>query len=563
MSQTAFKEKAGTGPSLTLVSSSGKRMFPRVDQPLIVAFETGDRFQAKDWSVAGFSLPDGGFLSAKGTVHRVWLSIELPDCDIVIEADAKVSWVSGASARGFRFIGMPSDKVRILDHFIDCAMEGDAAVNGLPLPRVAGLVQGRGKARLLRAAQTAKQASKLLLLTGAVLAGGAFVVARLFTVTTDYAAVAADLQQLHAPESGYLRASSIETGAHFRVGQRIGQIEPVATPQARLSTETQIAALETGLDQQNAALEQAKAGFETFHRSAQTDFEEAVSGRKMLESQVAAEDKVYQRYVALQQKGILPEQRTDEEQQVLLTLQRSLATARDAEVAMRQKLDNAEAGRFSSDGRSTQKSPADLQQEARTTEASLLRLKAMLAALDAPLPILSPCDCTVSALSATPGSFVASGAAIADLAQDGHGHVAIDALVQNPRLNLVRQDQDVTVYLADRPQGIAGHVTGINFNPNNTGRIGLPASLKTLDDYGVMTVEIDAPLERLASGLPASVSAPITWTALSANLPALRWINDTGARFGREARTLWAGLPTAGDLRRRVNSAIASLRRPA
>ncbi len=565
MSQTAFKGEALTRPSLSLVSSSGKRMYPRVDQPLAVEFDTGERFQAGDWSVAGFSLSDGGIASAKGAVHRVWLFIGLSDCNLVVEADAKVSWTSGGAARGFRFIGMSSDKARILDHFIESGIEGDAVVvGGLSLDLgVASLADGRANTVLSRAAHNAKQAFKLLLLTGAVLAGGIFVVARLFTVTTDYAAVAADLQQLHAPETGYLRSGSIAVGAHLRAGQRIGLIEPVATPQQRLSTETQIAALQTSLDQQNAALDQSKAGFETFRQSARTDLDEAVSGRKMLEAQVAAENKVYLRYVALQQKGIVAEQRTDEEQQVLLTLQRSLATARDAEVAMRQKLDNAEAGRFSSDGRSTQKSPADLQQEARTTEATILRLKAMLSVLAEPLPVVSPCDCTVSALSATPGSFVASGAAIADLAQDGRGHVSIDALVQNPRLNLVRQDQNVTVYLADRPEGVAGHVTGVNFNPTNTGRTGLPTALKTLDDYGVMTVEIDAPMGRLPSGLPATVSAPITWTALSANLPALRWTNGLGAELGRRTQALWSALPSLSDVRRSLRSLVDSLHLPA
>ena len=119
MSQTAFKGESFTGPSLSLVSSSGKRMFPRVDQPLAVEFDTGERFQASDWSVAGFSLSDEGFASAKGAVHRVWLSIGLTDCNIVVEADAKVSWMSGGGARGFRFVGLSSDKARILDHFIE------------------------------------------------------------------------------------------------------------------------------------------------------------------------------------------------------------------------------------------------------------------------------------------------------------------------------------------------------------------------------------------------------------------------------------------------------------
>ncbi len=536
-------------------------MFPRVAHPLAVEFDTGERYQARDWSIAGFSLSDGSFSSTTGAVHRVWLYVGLADCNIVVEADAKVSWISGEGASGFRFIGLTSDKARILEHFIESGMEGEAVVvGGLSLqPRGKNLEPSRANAGLLGVAHNVKQAIKLLVLTGTVLAGGLYVAARLFTVTTDYAAVAADLHQLHAPVSGYLRSDMIALGTHLLAGQRIGLIEPIATPQERLSTETQIAALQTNLDQQNAALDQSKAGFKTFRQAARTDFDEAVSGRMMLEAQVAAENKVYLRYVALQQKGIVAEQRTDEEQQVLLTLQRSLATARDAEVAMRQKLDNAEAGRFSSDGRSTQKAPADLQQEARTTEATILRLKSMLSALDEPLPILSPCDCTVAAISATPGSFVASGAAIGDLAQDGHGHVAIDALVQNARLNFVRQDQDVTVYLADRPEALTGHVTGINFNPTSTGRTGLPTSLKTLDDYGVMTVQISEPMERLPSGLPATISAPITWTAFSANLPAFHWANSLGAKLGGEARTLWSALPAWNDVHKSLRSVVASL----
>ena len=78
-----------------------------------------------------------------------------------------------------------------------------------------------------------------------------------------------------------------------------------------------------------------------------------------------------------------------------------------------------------------------------------------------------------------------------------------------------------------------------------------------------MTVEIDEPMGRLPSGLPATVSAPITWTALSANLPALRWANGSGAALAGKARTLWSVLPSASDVGRSLTSVVASLHLPA
>ena len=85
------------------------------------------------------ALSDEGFPSTTGAIHRVRLCLGLSDCEIVIETDVKISWMSGEYARGFRFIGMSSDKARILDHFIESGIEGEAAiVGGLALNQRSG-----------------------------------------------------------------------------------------------------------------------------------------------------------------------------------------------------------------------------------------------------------------------------------------------------------------------------------------------------------------------------------------------------------------------------------------
>lgn len=542
MSNLAISGAPAPPPPLLLVSASGKRMAPRVEIPLAVEFGAGDRRATRDWSVTGFSLRDDGVTSTLGAIHPVRLHFGLSGCEVAVDVDAKVSWMANGQARGFRFVGLDADKARIVDHFLQTGLEGDAAVvGGLPVthrPNHAARVPGPVRAWTRGAAQ----AGKLALLAGTVLLGAGFVLSRLLTVTADYAAVSADLQQVHAPEAGYLRSDLLAVGTHLRAGQPIGALQPVATPQARLATETEIAALQATLDQQNAALDQARTGFATFLRASRTGLAEASAGRAMLEQQVAAEAKVYGRFVAMKAKGVVAEERVDQEQQVLLTLQRTLATARDLESAARQKLANADEGLYASDGRSTQKSPADLQQEARVTEATIARLKATLAALDQPLTIASPCDCTVTALAATPGAYVAAGAHLADLARDGDGTSSVDALVQTPRLGLVRRGQAVTVYLADRRDGVTGHVTAINFNPANTGRTGLPPSLRTLDDYGLMRVSLDAGQAGAVTGLPATVMAPIDWRALAATVPAAAWAQGVLDGAADRAGRLWAGL---------------------
>jgi multidrug resistance efflux pump len=510
-------------PRISLVSASGKRMQPRLGLPLKVDFGDGRCCEAEDWSASGFSLPPAALAAAEGSIHRVEIHVPLAGCAVIVAADARVVRAEGVHARGFCFVGVAPEKARVIEHFARSGIDGEAAVvGGLALARAEAIdVAPAPRGAVWR---NAAQVLKLGLLAAAVAGGVGVAGMRLGTVSADYAAVSAELRQIHAPVAGYLVSDSLGLGSRLLAGQRIGVIQPVADAQARLAAETRIASLETALRQQTLALDEAKAGFATFREASRTELDEAAASRRMLEAQVAAETRIFKRLAALKAKDVVGQQRLDAEEQALLSLQRALSAARVAEAAARQKLANAQAGRFTSDGRTTQRSPAELQAEIETARANLAGQRAVLAALDKPVSVVSPCDCTVSAVAATPGSFVLSGAPVADLAQaGGDGATVVEALVQNPRLSLLRQGQAVTVYLADRPDGVAGRVAAINFNPGSTGRIGLPDSLRTLADYGLLTVTLVDPSAAPPAGLPVTVTAPVEWTALAANFPLLRW----------------------------------------
>lgn len=367
-----FSDSPSTTSRVSLVSASGKRMHPRVDRPLLIGFADGGYCEAVDWSISGFSLAEGSLLAAEGSIHKVDLLVPLVGCTLTIEVDAKVTWTDGPHARGLRFIDLSPERARIIDHFVQSGIDGDAVViGGLPVVH-GGTGDGppRHRSRLWR---DVGQAAKLALLAGVVVAGGAFVAGRFLTVTTDYAAIAADLQQMHAPSAGYLVGDRLVIGSRVRAGERIGSVKPVSGPQARLATETQIVALQASLDQQKLGLEQATAGFATFLKASQTDYVEATANRQMLDAQIETENKTLRRLASLQAKDVVGQQRIDQEQQVILGLQRSLSEAKAAEESARQKLANAEAGRFNSDGRTTQKSPADIAHDIGTTEATIGR----------------------------------------------------------------------------------------------------------------------------------------------------------------------------------------------
>jgi hypothetical protein len=88
---------------------------------------------------------------------------------------------------------------------------------------------------------------------------------------------------------------------------------------------------------------------------------------------------------------------------------------------------------------------------------------------------------------------------------------------------MIHIGQGATVYLASQDKPEVGHITNVNFNPTNTGRVGLPDTLRPLDIYGIVTVTLDGPRSPIEAGQPAVVVAPIGVQGLLTSIPALAW----------------------------------------
>ena len=528
--------------AVTLTSPSGKRMHPRVQVALTVVLH-GRECRTHDLSRGGFGLAEGGPDIPVGTIVDAALRLPLAGFTTVLSASARVVGALDGQARNFQFVSLPGDQRHMIDIIVRGRLAGelvrleDTPYDAKPRAALCMLPDLRTRA-WAPALRTAALVALSVMLFGAA---AAQVGSRLLSVTSDYAAVAGTLRQVRAPQAGYLEETALAVGAHLHTGQVVGYVRPAVPPQAQLQVESQTAVLRATLNQQRQALDEAKAGFDNFVRTARSEFDAASAERRLLEAQAAAAQRMLQRATTLARAGDQSQERVDVQAQEFLGKQQALAAARDAELAARQKLADAQAGRFASDGRSTQKSPADIERDIASGQAQLERLEALRAGLDRPLPLRSPCDCVVSGVSATPNVFVTPGDQVADLAETTTGRVQVDALIQNQRLALVKVGQRVRVYLASSKHVQAGRVTALNFNPVNTGRVGLPDVLRSSDNYGLAAVTLESPEVRADPGLPATVMAPVDRRVLARSVSALAWGLDALNACVVKARRLFQG----------------------
>ncbi|WP_431268784.1 HlyD family secretion protein [Dankookia sp. P2] len=368
----------------------------------------------------------------------------------------------------------------------------------------------------------------------ALLAGGAgFVLSRSLVVYSDFAAVSSALRLVRAPQGGIVSLPEIGLGSALRAGTPLALLEPVVPPQVLAEVEPQAQALAARVGQLRGELEQAEAGFENFRRRAKAGFDAAATHRQLAERQVMLQQRIQGRIATLARSAAATPMQADQLEVELLAQRRALADAVLAEVTARNLLEDAQAGRFVSDGRTTQRTPQEIRRELEAAEAARREMLGTLERLGTRITLTAPCDCQVAQLGATAGSFVAAGDPILGLAEPVMpDSVEVDALVDATRLGFLRQGQAVEVFLAGDAQATPGRVTSITYNPENQGRIGLPDNLRSLKSYGVLTVTLEGGVPQARPGLPALVKAPLALRQVFRSLPGMAWLvtERAGAR---------------------------------
>ncbi|MBX9749004.1 MAG: HlyD family efflux transporter periplasmic adaptor subunit [Roseococcus sp.] len=516
-------EAPGKSPSLSFRSPSGKRLHPRVALPASVVIG-GAEYALSDVSLGGFALEGEGPPAQVDDPLRVTFHIGKADLTLAIEATAKVRRLSRGAAKSFQIIEMSPDAAVALDRLVAIWLSGsESLADALSRSSLEAPEPAQSRSRNWRSVAVFGAALAALLLAAT------FVASSRLVVYSEFGAVSAPMWMVRAPQPGLLVLQAGAPGTLTEPGQVLGELHPALPPQLLSDTENQLQALEARSRQLAGELAHGDASFQAFRAQAEAEFAAASETRRLMERQVATQERLFTRLAGLGRQGIISAARVDQEEINLMTQRRVLAEASAAENAARLLLAEARAGRFRSDGRPTARSPEEVRREAAAVDHSLAEMRQTLARLRAPVPLVSPCRCRIAQVAVPSGTAVVAGDVLLGLAETAsQAQLEVDALVPSTRMPFLEQGQRVTVRLAGSNDSTPGRITALNLNPENTGRIGLPDNLRSLRIYGLVTVALDEVPPGAAIGLPGLLQAPISLRMLLLNLPGFAWIARLG-----------------------------------
>lgn len=121
------------------------------------------------------------------------------------------------------------------------------------------------------------------------------------------------------------------------------------------------------------------------------------------------------------------------------------------------------------------------------------------------LTALSPCDCRVVRVRATPGSWVRAGTPVIDLRSDRPEDVLVEARIPQEQVERLSLEGGASVRLPGKDRVLAGRIVEIQRLPLAGQREGLPVSLGADEGLATVLVRTTEPLEDEDTGLPVQV----------------------------------------------------------
>lgn len=521
------KVSAGGSSTASFRSPTGKRMHPRAKILAETEFN-GTTFPIVDLSVGGFAFLKLGPQAKLGDPVKGLIHIGGRDLRMTVEITARVVRSDKDCATAVQFIDLPIHSANAIDWLVEAWLNGQT---DRPPPLMSPMLAPPMDASERFDRQQIQ--STLLLIAGALVAIVLLstIVSNRLVIQSDFAAVSAPLRQLRAPQDGVLSLDIEKLGTLVYRDQLIGRLQPIVAPNTYIQMQPQIQFLQNQVTALQNELADASANVGNFRNQAEANLVAASQSRQLIDKQVKAQDRLFQRLKGLAANGLVATTRVDQEEVLLMTRSSELAQAIAAENAARLAVKQGQAGKFLADGRPVARSPRDVRRELAATRASLAETQSVMTRIANPLPLLSPCECVLAQLAAATGTALAAGDPIASLAvQPQEGTAEVDALVPANRLTFLRTGQEVRVFVGGQSETVSGRILSINYNPANAGRIGLPAALSTQRAYGLVTVSIAKTSVVVPTGMPAVIEAPIELQTLLTNIPG--WSRIFGRNVG-------------------------------
>ena len=506
-------------------AAGGQRAHPRVTVPFTVHMHE-ESFQVENIGLGGFSIkhPYPAQVSTLPAIAR--LSLSLNDVTVAIAVPVREVWNNESGTRSFEFLSLTRHQAALLNRIVEDHLANQVTVvdNLISPPS-----RSTNRAPSAPGSEDRHRAwpmflAMLFALFAAIALLVALAAAPIFSVGSTVAAVAIQGTLLRAPATGVLDGPALQVGAVVHHGDVLFEVR---TP---------------GGITQTAALAGERERLDTEWREEQLQSGEvtslanhlvAVSGEKrksikskiaVIDSQIGTAGALLEKMKTLASNGYISPMQLDTQKIALDSLRRSREDAIAELIAAESEAKLAASGSLRTDRATSTQTRNLMGARVDAAKAAVTATDRRLNALAEATRIISPCDCIVHAVMATPGDVVSAGASVYSL-RPRAAAPDIDALVSSERVHELRPGALAIVAFPDH--SVTGRLRSISYLESNSARLGLPQKAgSATDDGGArMATAIIVPDEKIDGalvGTPVRVyieSNPLT--ASSARLAML------------------------------------------
>jgi multidrug resistance efflux pump len=514
------------------LENGSRRTFDRFDHGLEV-WHKAARCHLANWSLGGLGLIVPACPWDGSEVVDLTLRVPLTDGAFPIPVRARlVHYTPTTGYAGLRFEGLSAGSYGALRYVQQCYKTGEPlalemlheacrAVAGNDLLLVPPSTR-RSRWRWLR------YAGVIALLAAVLYVLGYAVKTQIFTLTAEYAAVTTPVFELTAAADGRMEMLADLEAGQLRKGQPVARItDPDLV--ARIETLRAEATLQDSririLREQERNLSRVYARYADIAAAQSRQNQAAVAAAQAL---LAERQTRFSRLEKLHKDGLAPTAVLEEAQSGLLQARAAVMAAKAAQETAETNKALAAKDVLFTGSRVEGGNLQDVRRELAYAEAEAKNLRTRIAVLTARkqgLNLLSPCDCRIGRVLATPGSWVKTGTPILALHSQKPQDILIEARIPQRQADRLQVEGPVQIRLPEATTAVvSGRVSVVQRTPLSERRAGLVETLPpdVARALAPVLVRVLQPLPATAVGVPVQVTFDLLPQGMFGN--ALRFL---------------------------------------
>ena len=481
--------------------AGGERLHARAMVPFKARFDN-QWHRVNDIGLGGFAIKHSEPMQVTILPNIAELSLFVNDVTVAITVPIREVQNDAPGIRSFEFLSLTRHQAALLNRVVEDFLARQVTV----IDNLIAKSPGAAPAALRVNRGSAIRRPFPWMEVGLGMAAAALsllAAAPIFSIQSEVAAVAINGALLRAPVTGVLEGPVYAVGSMVSKGDELFRVR---TP----GSAVQAAA---------AAAEQERSGRRLIEQQLQsrevTDLADhlvAVSRAKRasiraklaaIDSQIESANALLARTQALAGQGLVSQAQTDSQKIALNGYRRSRAEAAAELIATESELRLAGSGSLRTDLPSSGQTRELMRARVDAAAAAVAATDRRLSAVADSTRIVSPCDCIVQAVMASPGDVVAAGALVQAL-RPRNTAPAVDALIPSDRVHELRAGAFAIISLPDR--WIRGRLQSISYLGASSTRLGLPqkADLAQSGNGERVATAIVVPDEKLDAALVGS-----------------------------------------------------------